>query len=270
MIRKLKKQISGISGKMYFYFLIAFFVLGYIFFFSSNRWMPVTSSANAYTPLGQEIVWNGKKVSVIRWDYCENSRKMEVELDIRNTAFDGQNTYDFSVVVRGGGEATVDPVIEEADWIIVQINDVPERWSEILLSVDQENYNDTTSGVLKLFTNVNDVNRVNRIKKKDWNGYRRNRFETQIVSYQQQIKVNMKEIEKLQKEKQHIFTEITRLSNAKKYQTQEEQEETDQSITDAQKEAAGKDASVMQLQEENEELKEKIDLQQKQMEEVLP
>lgn len=266
MIQKIKKNFSG---KMYFYFLIVFFIAGYGFFFSSYQWMPVTSSANAHTPLGEERAWNGKKISLIRWDYCESSQKMEVELDIRNTDFDGQNTYDFSVLLRGGDEATVTPVIEEPDWIIVQINDIPKRWSEILLSIDQKKHNDTTTSALKLFTNINDVNRVDRIETKDWNGYRRNRFETQIASYKEKINSNLKEIEKLQEEKKDIVTEITRLGNAKKYQTQEEQEETDQSITDAQKEIGKKDASVLELQDENNELKEKIVLQQKQMEEVL-
>ncbi len=269
MVKKIKIRLSGISGKIYFYFLIGFFIAGYVFFLTSYQWMPVSSSAKALTPLGTEKAWNGKKITVIRWDYCEKKQEMEVELDIRNTSFDGQNTYDFSVQVRGGGEATVTPVIEEPDWIIVQINDVPKNWGEILLRVDQETYNETTTGALKLFTNTNDVNRVDQIETKDWNGYRRNRFETQIASYEEKINSNLEEIEKLQEEKEEIAAEITRLSEAKMYQTQEEQEETDQSMAEAQKEIAQKDASILQLQEENEELNEKIVLQQKQMEEVL-
>ncbi len=267
---KFRQQIRNDKGKLYFLSVIFFFMAGYLFFFTSNYWMPVKSSATAYTALGREQSWNGKGITIIRWDYSERDRAMEVEIDIRNLAYDGQNQYQFKAQSRGGKQITVTTVIKDADWIILHLNDIPERWSEILLWMDQKEYSDQTAGALKLFTNINDVNRVDRIETKDWTGYRKQRFENQIVLYQDQIAGYQQEIAGSRNEIREIEAEITRLSGTKKYQTMDEQAQTDQSIETARKEIAKKEQEILDSQDEINQLTEKVILIQKQMEEVLP
>lgn len=269
---KLAKPKSRIrfSGRWYFISVFVLFTVGYLVFFTSNYWMPVTSSATAFTVPGREQSWNGKGITLIRWDYCEENQVMEVELDVRNLAYDGQNKYQFTAQARGGSQIRVTPIIEDGDWIILHLTDLPKRWSEILLRMDQEAYNDQTAGALKLFTNIKDVHRVGKIETKDWAGYRKQRFENQIALSRDQIEECQQEITAKQKKIQEIESEMIRLDETKKYQTADEQVQTDQSIETARKEIAKKEEEILDLQEEIRQLTEKVSLIQKQMEEVLP
>ena len=270
IINNINQWIRSYGETLYFVSVFVLFIAGYLFFFTSNYWMPVSSSATAFTEVGRELSWNGKGVTLIRWDYCEKDRVMEVELDIRNLAYDGQNRYQFSAKSRGGKQITVTPIIEDEDWIILHLEDVPKRWSEILLWMDQREYTDQTAGALKLFTNINDVKQVDQIEIKDWTGYRKQRFENQITLYQDQIAEYQQEIADNQNKIQEIEAEITRLSGTKKYQTMDEQAQTDQSIETARKEIAKKEQEILDTQGEVNQLTEKVSLIQKQMEEVLP
>lgn len=266
----IEQWISQYCRTLYYILVIFLFAAGYLFFFTSNYWMPVTTSATAYTAMGRELSWNGKSITLTRWDYCEKDHVMEVEIDIRNLAYDGQNQYQFSAQSRGGKQITVTPVIEDEDWIILHLADIPERWSEILVWMDQKNHSGQTADALKLFTNINDVNRVDKIETKDWTGYRKQRFENQIALYQDQVAGYQREIADSQNKIQEIEAEVTRLYGTKKYQTMDEQEQTDQSIESARKEIAKKEQEILDQQTEINQLTEKIKLIQKQMEEVLP
>lgn len=266
----IKQRICSYGETLYFVSMFVLFIAGYLFFFTSNYWMPVSSSATAYTSMGRELSWNGKGITLTRWDYCEKDHIMEVEIDIRNLAYDGQNRYQFSAQSRGGRQITVVPIIEDEDWIILHLVDIPDRWSEILLWMDQKEYSDQTADALKLFTNINDVKRVDQIETKDWIGYRKQRFENQISLYKDQIREYQQEIADSQNQIQEIEREIVRLDGSKKYQTMDEQMQTDQSIESARKEIAKKEQEILDIQVEINQLTEKVTLIQKQMEEVLP
>lgn len=254
------------KGNLRFILILFVFTGGYLFFFTSNAWMPAGSSANALTQLGQESEWNGRTVSVTRWDYCENSGTMEVELDIRNTSYDGQNTYEYSALEKMGGKLPVSVILEEADWVILQITDLPKRWSEVSLRMDMTEHAESM-GLLKLYTNVNDVSRVNSIEKRDREGYRMVRFETQIQTYQNMIGSLQAEIQDLESEKHEISRETERLQEGRQYQTLEQQRATDQAVAEAESKYKGAEAEIAEKQAKITEMNERIALTRKQMEE---
>lgn len=257
---------KNIVTNMGFIFPIFFFIGGYLFFFTSNIWMPSTMGASAWTNIGETGTWNGREITLVRWDYCEKSNTMEVELDIRNTVYDGINSYDFSVIDGKGNRPDTEIIIEEPDWVIVQIKNVFKNWSELQLRMDMEN--NSSGEYYKAFTNVNDVNRVATIEKKDWLGYQIGRFESQITAHKEEIKQDKKAIHKLEKEKQEIKKEIARLQEGKKYETTSQQEDTDKVIADAEGKYSNAEKSILIYQEDISELEEEISLLQKEMEEV--
>lgn len=222
--------------------------------------------ATAWTNIGEVGTWNGREITLVRWDYCKKSNTMEVELDIRNTAYDGINSYDFSAIDTRGNRPDTEIIIEEPDWVIVQIKNVSKNWSELQLRMDMEK--NKTGEYFKIFTNVNDINRVEKIEKKDWNGYQIGRFESQITSHQEEIKEDKKEITKLEKEKKEIKKEITRLEDRKKYETTSQQVDTDKVISDAESKFLEAEKSILIYQEDIAELEEEISMLQKQMSEV--
>lgn len=254
------------KGNLRFILILFLFTGGYLFFFTSNAWMPAGSSANALTPPGQETEWNGRTVSVTRWDYCETSGTMEVELDIRNTSYDGRNIYEYSALEKLGGKLSVGVILEEEDWVILQITDLPKRWSEVSLRMDMKEQVENM-GLLKLYTNVNDVNRVSSIEERDRDGYLKVRFETKIQTYQNTIENLQAEIQNLENEKQEIRRETARLQEGRQYQTLEQQRATDQAVAEAESKYISAEAEIAQKQTEITEMNERIALTRKQMEE---
>lgn len=262
---KVKKIKSSIS----FILVVFLFIGGYTFFFTSRYWMPVGSDAERLTKLNVVNAWDDdREVTIIRWDYCEKSSSMEVELDIKNLSFDGNNTYDFSAVESINGKMKVETVLEEADWVIIRLTELPKRWSEISLRIDKQepDEDDTT---LKVYTNVNDVNRVEQIIDKDINGYRKGRFEMQLAAYQKQISDVENEIQSKTEYIEEIQGEIARLETEKQYQTEEQKAETDKLIADANSRMASEQEAIVKLQDEIVEVNERIAMLQRQMEEVL-
>lgn len=264
---KIKDFFRKVKGNLYFYIVIFLFIVSYGFFFTSNRWMPPSSAADALTAIGRANGWNGRVITVLRWDYCEELQEMEVELDIKNSTFDGYNSYTYSAMERSGKFPKVEVMLEEADWAVIRIKDVPERWSEIFLNISIGENPD--AGGLAVYTNVNDVNRVKHLEKKDWEGYRKGRFERLIQEYENQIAADESQIEALEKQNEQIALEIQRLEEDREYQTSEEQMETDGIIQEAQKQEVQNTDKVRLLKEEITQLQEKISLTKQQMEEVL-
>lgn len=60
---------------------------GYLFFFTSNLWIPHNASAKKQTPLNESVEWADRAITIERWDYCERSRLMEVYMDIKDSMF---------------------------------------------------------------------------------------------------------------------------------------------------------------------------------------
>ena len=141
-----------------------FFIGGYLFFFTSMYWMPDNGTAKRLTKLHEVIEWNQRDLSLLRWEYSEEQQLMEVELEIINKEFDPDNEYEFSAIESSGQRMKVEVVLKEPDWIILQIKDIPKRFREISLHMEMEH--DENKGVVRLYTNRNDVKRVSDIHEK--------------------------------------------------------------------------------------------------------
>lgn len=62
---------------------------GYLFFFTSNLWIPHNASAKKQTPLNESVEWADRAITIERWDYCEQGGLMEVYMDIKSNTYDG-------------------------------------------------------------------------------------------------------------------------------------------------------------------------------------
>lgn len=255
------------KGNLPLFLLVFFFAGGYLFFFSSTVWMPASSSATLLTPLAEDTQWEDRTFQIVRWDYCEKTGTMEVELDVQNNAYDGIDKYLYSAKDRKNSDLTVETVIQEPDWIVLQIKKIKKNFGEMSLRIDMP-AEKKEADTLHLYTNMNDVTRVDTLKTKDRAGYQRGRFEIQIENYQKTIAGKEKQILSLGKEKEQMQEEINRLQKKTAYQTEEQKEETDTQIKDIQGNIATKEEEIQKLQTESEELKERIVLANKQIEEI--
>lgn len=133
------KDYKNKHRNIFFMLFFFFFIGGYAFFFSSPLWMPTSGEANRLTELNKEILWNDRKITLIRWDYAPAQELMEVEIGVVNTTFDGGDAYDWTARLPSGKELEVMPVLEESDWVVLQIKNVPDKFAEISLRMEMPN-----------------------------------------------------------------------------------------------------------------------------------
>ena len=252
------------KGSLAFYLVLFFFAGGYLLFFSSRAWMPASLSASLQTALGEEVEWAGRSIKIIRWDYCEETERMEVELELCNDTFDGVDQYRFHAAVRGGsGSPVVETVIGDPDWIILQIRDVPGSFGEISLRMDLPQEQEGVE-TLKLYTNVNAVNRVSSLEKKDRTGYRKEKVLLLIEGYRKEIQEKQDSIKTLENQDREMQEEIGRLQKDTGYLTEEQKQEAEDRIMEIEGDRKGKAGEVGKLQREIRELEERIRLAEKQ------
>lgn len=254
------------KDSIYFVIIIFLFIAGYLFFFTSRLWMPPGSDVRYLTNINEDVNWGSRTVRIIRWDYCDENKIMEVELDVENSEYDGKNSYDFEALEYGGKELKIKKIVEEADWIVIQISELPKKWSEVSLRMFVAG---TDEDRLKLYTNIKAVNKVEKIVEKDINGYRAGRFEAEIINYQAEIDSKNKEISELTTEIENIQAEIARLESSKTYQTEIQIEATNEKISEANVKMVSNQEEIVTLQEEIAEINKRIEMVQLQINEVL-
>ena len=258
----LKKNKESIR----FLIIIFFFVGGYAFFLTSMKWMPTTEDASYISKLGIENKWNDRTVVINRWDYSKEQNLMEVELKINNKSYDGKNKYNFSAKDLNGNDLKTNVKVEEDDWIVLQISDVPGRWSDISLRMSIK---DSKEETLKLYTNIKDVDKVDKIEKLDYKGYITKRFNIEINNYKDEISKNEKEKIKLNKEIGEIQKEIERLEQKKIYQTEQEKQDSDSLIGEANYSISTKQKKIEDLDMDIAELNERIQMKEQQKQDSL-
>lgn len=249
-----------------FFIIIFFFVGGYAFFFSSTYWMPASVDASYLTRIGVENTWNDRRVTINRWDYSLEQNLMEVELSVENKSYDGKNTYDFSAVDLRGRKLVTKTQVADPDWIVLQITEIPEKWSDISLRMEIACVNQDR---LKLYTNINDVNKVTTIESLNRTGYLQKRFESEIANYQAEVEAKKNEIEKLQREITEVQKEIERITEAKLYQTDKQKQESDTLIADANSTISTKEKQIHTLNGDIEEINRRIEMKEKQKEDLI-
>ena len=260
---KYEKKSSGINLK--FIIPIGIILCGYLFFFTSRWWMPVGSNVSYHTALGTTQNWNDREITLIRWDYCEKDRSMEIELDIQNHSFDGINTYVASAADINEGYIDIEKIVEEPDWVIIKLSNLPKRWSEISLRLGMsEEDNDPC----KVYTNIVKVNQVDKLGKNSISEYRIQRFNIEIENYNQEISQKEQNIEKIKKTNENIQQEILRLEENKKYETEQQIASTDEVINSARTQLNLNNESITENEKDITEIEQRIGKIQKQIEEL--
>ena len=236
---------------------LAVFLAGYVFFLSSNLWMPVSGNAERLTPIGQTSEYEGRRVTLISWTYGTSQEEMEVEIEVVNRRFDGIDTYAFSAVEQKGSVLDVRTVVSDPDYVVLRITGLPERWSEVSLRMQLPEAGDEPP--LRLYTNTVDVEKTESLPELDRTGYLIRRTDKQAALYADEIEQLKAAIETEKAYQASCKEEIDRLKAQRKYQTEEEIEETEELIREAEYALATSETTVEQNEHEIEELQQKIE-----------
>ena len=135
--RKLKKR-----NKRYFQRIMITLIAFYAICLTSKMWLKNNYKNIDITPIGSVVSQNNREVTLISWSYCRDERKMEVLLGISNTAYDGNDTYEWSAEDKDAGSLKVTPIIEERNFVVLQLTDLPSRITVISLRMDQSKTQD--------------------------------------------------------------------------------------------------------------------------------
>lgn len=236
------------------------FVFSYFIFFTSNQWMPPAKKDINITPIGSTIEGNNRKITLVAWDYCRNKNEMEIILDMQNLSTDGINNYKFTIVDRNKGIMKCESIIQEEDFFVLHVPDVPRKFSEVSLRINDIR-DDSDFATMKIYSSIDNVNNVNEIETLSLNEY-------QIKSCDKKIEITSKEIEKnlskIKAENQIIKNgneQIAKIKGAEKYQTTQEKIESLESINKLDIEIKNSEAKIQDYEDEILALNEKIEME---------
>ena len=243
---------------------IIVFIAGYFLFFSSKVWYPDSGNLVAATKPGTTKTWNDRNVTLLSWDYAEDERMMEVQLEIVNTMLDGIDRYEYEVLDRDNGYLTVEKVLESDDFVVLHIVNVESDWKELSLRMqfpDEQAVEHTQidySSECKMYANSKSITKVEQIPVLTAKEYQIARYQKHIDTYETQIASLKSTI----KEKQEQITageaDILKLQEQEYYQTEEQKADTEQIIENARSTIKSLQTEITSAESEISELQERI------------
>lgn len=225
MLRKLLNS-KQFKNSILILFIIIFFG-GYMFFFTSPLFMPTDFSEYKITELNkQQQLDENHAFTIVRWQYSESQKKMEVELDVENTAYDGIKSYTYNVRTDPSSRPTVTRIIEDSSLVILQIDNIS-KFKIISLQVSLPNDNNT---VLKLYTNPKSVEKTDNLQILSRTEYQIQRLSRNINFYRDTISQLENEISDKETKIINIKTQNKELMDSRAFKTTTEVKEIDNQI----------------------------------------
>ena len=156
---------------------------------------------------------------------------------------------------RTGGELEVKAVLDEPDYLILRIENIPENWKEISLRVGNTENEDSMK---KFYTNVNRVEETKKLALKDEKGYLMDRLLAQKRQADQELEEIQKKITKLLQENEDLSKKEEEIK-AKTYLTQAEQKKGEETLIRAENQILINQETIEHLEEEAVEKENDID-----------
>lgn len=251
--RKLKKR-----NKRYFQRIMIPLIAFYAICLTSKMWLKNNYKNIDITPIGSVVSQNNREVTLISWSYCRDERKMEVLLGISNTAYDGNDTYEWSAEDKDAGSLKVTPIIEERNFVVLQLTDLPSRITVISLRMDQSKIQDFETIRLYAAPDRN-MKSVADIKVKSKEEYQIQQIQSEIELANETISDLEEEIRKNKSTIRNLNTAINDAESDLQYQTSSEMESTNQKISTLRSQKKNANEAIDTAKNKIQELNEKIE-----------
>lgn len=251
--RKLKKR-----NKRYFQRIMITLIAFYAICLTSKMWLKNNYKNIDITPIGSVVSQNNREVTLISWSYCRDERKMEVLLGISNTAYDGNDTYEWSAEDKDAGSLKVTPIIEERNFVVLQLTDLPSRITVISLRMDQSKIQDFETIRLYAAPDQN-MKSVADIKVKSKEEYQIQQIQSEIELANETISDLEEEIRKNKSTIRNLNTAINDAESDLQYQTSSEMESTNQKISTLRSQKKNANEAIDTAKNKIQELNEKIE-----------
>ncbi len=255
-----KKRMRAKSDRGLKIFLLVC-VLVYTFFFTSKYFFPKVYSKAEITQIGSVIDMGDYKFTLDAWDYAEKDHAFELLLEMEDLSLDRDAEYGF--VFRAGDEIYKNELYRTVDnMLVVRAYRIPSRWTNISLTV--------SAGGEKSVINMDDrtTPHVGQLADRTDSEYKIHALESKISGYEATLAALEKDAAAKTGDIEYSHEKLEELVASKKTQTSVEQEETDQSIEKISAAEAKLQNELEDMMLEEQALKEKIDMQNKLLDEL--
>lgn len=205
---------------------------GYFLFFTSKIWMPNNETLIEPTSLYARQVMDRHEVYLSQWAYSVKDRAMEViiEIEAKDLVSEG---IEFEAVDRTAGKLPIKAVTEHTDYLVLRITDVPEKWKEISIRLwEKGQKKEQGEKLLRLYTNIDKVNKVAKLPQKEAIDYDIDRLKAQITYDSYRISEHQEKIDELIEENIKLEKRIKELETAN-YPSEEEAEKAEKTVGNA-------------------------------------
>ena len=217
---------------------------GYAFFFTSLIWMGETTDLIEPTVFYESIAYLDQRISLTQWRYAPKQQRMQVILETSSTEV-LPTRLSFEAMERTAGTLKTEVILQETDFVVLHICEIPENWREISIRISSGETDQTA----KLYTNMEAVEQVDSVLEEQEAGYRIARLEAQVRYDDLQIEEREAQIEALQKENREIEKQISDIWEGI-YPSEEEARKAQERLSRAQEQAAANQTRLEALQAE--------------------
>lgn len=204
-------------------------IIGYFIFFLSPLYMPTDFQKYKTTLFNEEMELNPqRKFTLLRWDYSEDQHLMELEMDVDNSDFTSDETLKFSAKTKPSEKVNIKSIVNEDSYLVFQISNIPEDFEQVAFWISLSK----SGKLLRLYSNINDIHKVDHIETLTKDEYLYNRLSRNVQTYQKNIKQYQDEIADKKILIEKATTKNAELETNKEYMTNTEIEEVNQKILD--------------------------------------
>lgn len=257
------EQLKEIRQNKNFGNVLLFTVIaaGYLFFLTSRIWLSDAGELIGPTPFYEKQILEKYSVYLTKWDYAEKQDEMEIVVEVETNDLLAVGLK-CKVLERTFGELDAEVVLGDTDYMVIRIQNVPKKWKEISLHLEDEN-----KKTVNLYTNRLKVDQVKALKSKDRTGYQCDRLKGQIGYDAYQIRQKESEISRLTEENSRLSKRVEELNNGR-YPTQKEADDAADIMETAKSRIESNGKTIEKRQEEISELNTRSEELEKQIREL--
>lgn len=240
-----EKKVSLHGNKNYFLKgIIISFIVGYAFFLTSNFTIPYMNS-NYYSEMYSVQTIGNKNFELMSWEYSPVKRLMEVIVKIEDYSYK-EEQLKIEVKDRLEGKIPSKIIVQNRDLIVVQIEDIPKKFTDISLQISVVSGNNENG--VKFYTNATRVKRVDDIQVHKTYEYYIKTLDIQISEYETDIKNNQNSVAALKHDISRANDLISDLSANQTYKTESEKNEVENQINNIKTEINSMENQIVDIE----------------------
>lgn len=240
-----------------YYFLTSIFVIGVLFFLSSNLIFNKELSLIT-TGINEEMNLNNTTFYINDRKYNPNNGLVQFTIKLKDNILNSNLDLDFTVREKNDPTEIIPCEVVQitySDYIVTTV--VSGKWEALSLTVKEKNEVDDKK-YIKFYSDIRDIKIEDNLKKKSRNEYTIEVIDNEINDIKSRIEEINQTISDKKSELEDLNSKINSLEDEKKYQTENEVESTESLISSMETTIVNLENEIRKNENNIKELEEKI------------